>query len=208
MSSLGALAGHPLVPVIVIDDPARAVGLAEALVAGGIRCAEVTLRTPRALDAIRAMSAVPGFTVGVGTVLTDEQLDEAIDAGARFAVSPGLNERLVQNCLSRGVGVLPGVATPTEAMAAMRLGLAAVKFFPADRLGGLGTIRAMAAALPGLGFIPSGGVSEATVAEYLADPAVPAVSGAWMAPAALISEGDFTEITRRAAVAVALAGAR
>jgi len=208
MSSLGALAGHPLVPVIVIDDPARALGLADALLAGGIHCAEITLRTPRALDAIRAMSAVPDFTVGVGTVLTEEQLDQAIDSGSKFAVSPGLNERLVRTCINRGVGVLPGIATASEAMAALALGLEAVKFFPADRLGGLGTIRALAAALPGLGFIPSGGVSEATVTEYLADPAVPAVSGAWMAPAALISDGDFAEITRRASVAVALAGAR
>jgi len=203
MSSLGALAGHRIVPVVVIDDPARAVDLAEALSAGGIRCAEITLRTPRALAAIEAMSSVPDFTVGVGTVLTETQLADSLAAGARFIVSPGFDEHLVRVCLQRGVGVLPGVATPSEAMAALRLGLEAVKFFPADRLGGLPTIRAMAVALPGLGFVPSGGVGEATVAEYLADPAVAAVSGAWMAPAALIAAGDFDEITRRATAAVA-----
>ena len=207
MSSLGALAGHPIVPVVVINDPDRAVELARALAAGGIRCAEITLRTPRAIEAIRAMSTVPGFTVGVGTVLTEAQLIDSLDAGAQFVVSPGIDEGLVRLALDRGVGVLPGVATASEAMTAIRLGLNAVKFFPADRLGGLLTIRALAAALPQLGFVPSGGVNAATAAEYLADPAVPAVSGAWVAPAALIDAGAFDDITALAASATSLLAA-
>lgn len=202
MSSLGALAGQPIIPVIVIRDAARAVDLAHALRDGGIPCAEVTLRTPAALDAIRAMSAVDGFTVGVGTALTVQQVASATDAGARFVVSPGFDTALVDAARDRGAGVLPGIATATEAMWAISAGLDAVKFFPADRLGGLGTIRALAAALPALGFVPSGGVDAALAATYLADPAVPAVSGSWMAPAALIDAGDFAEITRRSAAAV------
>lgn len=206
MTNPGALAGHRIVPVVVIDDPARAVGLADALAAGGIHCAEITLRTPRALEAIAAMSAAADFTVGVGTVLTTTQLAAAVDAGARFVVSPGLDEQVVRASHDLGVDVLPGIATASEAMAAMRLGVEVVKFFPADRLGGLATIRAMAAALPGLGFVPSGGVGESTIAEYLADPAVPAVSGAWMCPASLIAAGDFDRITELAARAVTLGG--
>jgi 2-dehydro-3-deoxyphosphogluconate aldolase/(4S)-4-hydroxy-2-oxoglutarate aldolase len=202
MSSLGALAGQRIIPVIVIRDAARAVDLAHALRDGGIPCAEVTLRTPAALDAIRAMSAVEGFTVGVGTALTVDHVVRATEAGARFVVSPGFDAALVDAARDRGAGVLPGIATATEAMWAIRAGLDAVKFFPADRLGGLGTIRALAAALPTLGFVPSGGVDAALAATYLGDPAVPAVSGSWMAPAALIDAGDFAEIARRSADAV------
>ena len=203
MTTLGTLRGHRIVPVIVIHDPAHARDLAVALRDGGIACAEITLRTDAAIAAIAQMASVPDFTVGVGTVLTEQQLREARDAGATFAVMPGIDRSLVSLSLDFGLGVLPGVATATEAMQAVRAGLEAVKFFPADRLGGLATIRALAAPLPQLGFVPSGGVTAESAAEYLADPAVPAVSGSWMAPADLIAAGDFDEIQRRSSAVVA-----
>lgn len=203
MTTLRSLRGHRVIPVIVIHDATHARDLAVALRDGGIGCAEVTLRTDAALEAIAEMATVPDFTVGVGTVLSEIQLREARDAGADFAVMPGFDRSLVSLTLDFGLGVLPGVATATEAMQAVRAGLEAVKFFPADRLGGLGTIRALAAPLPQLGFVPSGGVSAESALEYLADPAVPAVSGSWMAPAALIAAGDFDEIRRRSAEVVA-----
>lgn len=206
MSTLGSLAGHRIVPVIVIDDAGRAVDLAHALAAGGIACAEVTFRTPAAAAAISAMAGVPGFTVGAGTVLSIDNLSAAADAGATFIVSPGLDGGLVDAVLARELGVLPGVATATEAQGAVAAGLDAVKFFPADRLGGLATIRALAAPFPGLGFIPSGGVTATSAVDYLADPAVPAVSGSWMAGRQLIADGDMPAIQRLSAETVALIG--
>lgn len=208
MTTLGALAPHRIVPVIVIDDPARAADLAHALAAGGIGCAEVTFRTPAAAAAIAAMAAVPGFTVGAGTVLSIEQLKSATDAGATFVVSPGFDPELVGVALAQDLGVLPGIATATEAQYAVKAGLDAVKFFPADRLGGLATIRALAAPFVGLGFVPSGGVTAASALEYLAEPFVPAVSGSWMASRALIDAGDFEAVQRLSAETVAAIGAR
>lgn len=202
-AQLGALHGHRIVPVLVVDDPHRARDVAFALAAGGIRCAEVTLRTPAAQDAIAAIADVPGFVVGAGTVLTTDQLDAVTDAGARFVVSPGLDPALVDRARARGIGVLPGAATATEVQHAFRLGLEVVKFFPADRLGGLDTIRALAAPFPGMGFVPSGGVDAAAMPAYLAHPSVPAVSGSWMATRAMIAEGELAAIEQRSAEAVA-----
>jgi len=199
--TLGALAGHRIVPVVVLDDPDRAVELARALVAGGIGCAEVTLRTPAGLDAIRAMAEVPDFTVGAGTVIDRAQLDAVLAAGARFVVSPGYDDELVEATRAAGIGVLPGVATASEVQRAVRAGLDAVKFFPADRLGGLDTIAALAGPFPRMGFVPSGGVTAASAAEYLAHPSVPAVSGSWMAPRAVVADGDFGLVERLAAEA-------
>lgn len=199
MSGVGALAGHPIVPVIVIDDPARARDLAHALSAGGIDCAEVTLRTSAALQALRMMSSVRGFTAGAGTVRSIPEFLAARSAGATFAVSPGLDPDLVATADDAGIGYLPGVATATELQAALRLGVRAVKFFPADRLGGLAGISALAGPFPEMEFIPSGGVTEMTALEYLAHPVIPAVSGSWMAPRQLIAEGDFGVIERLAA---------
>jgi 2-dehydro-3-deoxyphosphogluconate aldolase/(4S)-4-hydroxy-2-oxoglutarate aldolase len=196
MNSLGAATGHRIVPALTIDDADTAEALARALAAGGISCAEVTLRTPAAFGAIAAMSRVPDFIVGVGTVLTPDQLDAAIEAGARFAVSPGFDDDVVDAALRRGIGVLPGVATATDLTRAVRRGIGVVKFFPADRLGGLATIRALAAPFVGMGFVPSGGVTTDLAVEYLADPAVVAVSGSWMAPRALIGAGDFDAIAQ------------
>ena len=207
MSSLGSLAGHRIVPVIVIDDAAQASDLARALAAGGIHCAEVTFRTPAAADAIRAMAEVPGFTVGAGTVVSSAQLASAHEAGAQFIVSPGFDADLVAEALALGIGVLPGAATATEVMAAVRAGLDTVKFFPADRLGGLPTIRALAAPFPGMGFVPSGGVTANDAATYLADAAVPAVSGSWMATRSMIAAGEFAEIERLSRESVQAIGA-
>jgi len=190
---------HRIIPVIVIDDPTRARDLAAALARGGIHCAEITLRTPAALDALRLMTAVPNFTPGVGTVRSLVDLDLARAAGARFVVCPGLDERIISAALGYGIDVLPGVATATEVQHAMRLGLSLVKFFPADRLGGLGTIRALRGPFPEMGFVPSGGVTAASAVEYLADSGVPAVSGSWMATRDLIAAGDFAAIERLSA---------
>jgi 2-dehydro-3-deoxyphosphogluconate aldolase/(4S)-4-hydroxy-2-oxoglutarate aldolase len=193
---------HRIIPVIVIDEPARARDLALALARGGIHCAEVTLRTPLALDALRIMAAVPGFTAGAGTVRSVAELEAARAAGAAFAVSPGLDEAIVAAAAQHGTDVLPGVATATEVQHALRLGLTVVKFFPADRLGGLDGIRALRGPFPELGFVPSGGVTATSAADYLSDPGVPAVSGSWMAPRALIAEGDFEAIERLSAEAI------
>lgn len=198
-----------VIPVVVIDDAADARELAAALSRGGIRCAEITLRTPAGLDAIRAIAreADPGFAVGAGTVLDVDQFDAAADAGATFVVSPGLDPAIVQRAEDRGISVLPGVATATEAQHARRLGLRTVKFFPADRLGGLATISALAAPFTDLAFVPSGGVSAANIGEYLAHPAVPAVSGSWMVSRQLLAERAFDRIESLSREAMRLAAA-
>lgn len=206
MSSLGSLAGHRIVPVIVIDDAAQAADLARALAAGGIECAEVTFRTPAAAEAIRAMAEVPGFTVGAGSVVRPDQFEAARQAGASFIVSPGYDPEIVDLARDHGLGSLPGIATATEALVALRAGIDTVKFFPADKLGGLATIRALAAPLQGLGFVPSGGVTVLEAPTYLADAAVPAVSGSWMATRAMIASGDFATIERVTAESVQAIG--
>jgi 2-dehydro-3-deoxyphosphogluconate aldolase / (4S)-4-hydroxy-2-oxoglutarate aldolase len=190
---------HPIIPVVVIDDPSNAVDLAHALMNGGIYCAEVTMRTPSALQALALMSTVSGFTAGVGTVRSVADLEAAHASGARFAVSPGFDESIVELAQERSIDILPGVATATEAQHAHRCGLRVVKFFPADRLGGLDGIRALRGPFPDLRFVPSGGVTATTATDYLADPAVPAVSGSWMATRELIAAGDFTTIERLSA---------
>ena len=191
------LDGQIIVPVIVIDDAAKAPDLAAALLAGGIGCAEITLRTGGALEAIRAASGLNGFTVGAGTVLSVDDVDRAAEAGAGFIVSPGLADDVVERSLAHGLEVFPGVATATEVTRAARLGLDRVKFFPAAQLGGPAAITALAGPFPGMRFLPSGGVTAENAADYVAVPAVFAVSGSWMAPRALIADGAFAEIERR-----------
>lgn len=200
-------AEHPVIPVIVIDEPSHARDLALALARGGIHCAEVTLRTPGAIEALRIMSTVPGFTAGVGTVRSLLDLEQAQAAGAAFVVCPGLDEELVAAAAEHGLDVLPGVATATEVQRALRIGLRLVKFFPADVLGGLGAIRALRGPFPEMGFVPSGGVTAASALDYLADPGVPAVSGSWMATRDLIASGDFSTIERLSAQTTAAIGA-
>ena len=206
MTMRALLADHRIVPVIVIEDAGAATELVGALADGGIRCAEITLRTRAALDAIAAVADIPGFTVGAGTVLTIDDLERVVDLGARFIVSPGFDDALVQRANDLGVGILPGAATATEVQHAVARGVEVVKFFPAGQLGGLRTIDALAAPFPGIGFVPSGGVTVDNAAEYLAHPSVPAISGSWMAGRELIAARDFDEIRLRTASAVAAIG--
>ncbi|HYN94453.1 MAG TPA: bifunctional 4-hydroxy-2-oxoglutarate aldolase/2-dehydro-3-deoxy-phosphogluconate aldolase [Pilimelia sp.] len=194
-----------LVPVVVLADAKAADPLAEALLAGGLRTAEVTFRTPAAADAIREMARRPEFFVGAGTVLTPEQVDRAVDAGARFVVTPGFAPRVVARCVERGVPVFPGVATGTEVQMALDAGLSTVKFFPAEQLGGIAMIKALSAPYRDVKFIPTGGVTTGNLAGYLAHPAVLAVGGTWMVAPDLLGAGDWDEVTRRTAAAVAAA---
>jgi len=205
-TTIEALASIRVIPVIVIDDAGMAPDLAAALAAGGIPCAEITLRTPAGLAALTAIDSVPGFLSGAGTVLTAFEVDRCVDAGARFIVSPGFDEEVVERSLLHDIAVLPGVATATEIQRALRAGIDTVKFFPADRLGGLATIAALAAPFPRIRFVPSGGVSPANAGEYLAHPAIFAVSGSWMATRDAIAAGDFATIERLAREASVVAG--
>jgi 2-dehydro-3-deoxyphosphogluconate aldolase/(4S)-4-hydroxy-2-oxoglutarate aldolase len=199
-----SLAAARIVPVVVIDDAARAGDLAAALFEGGIRAVEVTLRTPAGLDAMAAMAQNTGLLVGAGTVLTPEQVESCADAGARFIVSPGFDDDVVTRAQDLGLGVLPGVATATEVQRAVRAGLSELKLFPADRLGGLAMIDSLSGPFPGLRYLPSGGVTTGNAVEYLAHPSVFAISGSWMATRAAIAAGDFEGIRAASAGAMEL----
>jgi 2-dehydro-3-deoxyphosphogluconate aldolase/(4S)-4-hydroxy-2-oxoglutarate aldolase len=199
-----------IVPVIVIDDPADAVPLARALCDGGLPCAEVTLRTPRAMDALRRMtSEVPEMLVGAGTVLSPAHAAEARAAGARFVVAPGFNPAVVEYCQGVGLAVFPGVCTPTEVEMALGAGLSVLKFFPAEAIGGLAFLKAIAAPYPTVSFMPTGGIGPSNLASYLAFPRVIACGGSWMAPNDWIAAKQFDRIrdTTRAAVTIASAPA-
>ncbi|UAJ11268.1 bifunctional 4-hydroxy-2-oxoglutarate aldolase/2-dehydro-3-deoxy-phosphogluconate aldolase [Glacieibacterium megasporae] len=174
----------PVIPVIVIDDAARARPLAEALVAAGHRALEVTLRTPAAFEAIAEMAKVEGAVVGAGTVLDEAQLDRAIAAGARFIVSPGLTERVGRAAIERGIAFLPGIATAADIMRGLDMGLDRFKFFPAVASGGIPALKALSAPFGMARFCPTGGITEATAPDWLALPSVVCVGGSWMtAPA-------------------------
>ncbi|WP_409468491.1 bifunctional 4-hydroxy-2-oxoglutarate aldolase/2-dehydro-3-deoxy-phosphogluconate aldolase [Streptomyces sp. HC307] len=196
------LAGARILPVLTVPDPATAAPLAEALNAGGARCAEVTFRTPDAEQVLKTMAAHGGLTVGAGTVLTPEQAERAVAAGARFVVSPGFDEEVVAKCREVGVPVVPGIATATELMRALKAGLDTVKLFPAEPLGGLPTLRALAAPFPRTRFVPTGGIDASRLAAYLAHPAVLAVGGSWMATTDHLRRGAYEEIRRLTAEAV------
>jgi 2-dehydro-3-deoxyphosphogluconate aldolase/(4S)-4-hydroxy-2-oxoglutarate aldolase len=172
----------PVIPVIVIDDVAHAVPLAEALVAGGLRVLEVTLRTPAALPAIRAMKQVPGAIVGAGTVTNPKELDAALDAGSEFIVSPGLTEPLGRAAVAAGVPFLPGIANAGDIMRGLDLGLDRFKFFPAMAAGGLPALKALAAPFGNVRFCPTGGISLDNAPEWLAFESVLCVGGSWVAP--------------------------
>lgn len=202
---LDTLAAHRLVPVVVVDGAEQGARLADALVAGGLPVAEITLRTAGGLDAIRAVAAnQPDVIVGAGTVTTASQVDDVVAAGARFVVSPGLSEAVVRRAQEHGVPVLPGVATPTEIMAALDLGVEVVKLFPASVVGGPSAIKAFAAPFPQLRFVPTGGVNADNLGDYLGLDPVLAVGGSWMVEKSLVTAGDWDEITRRTRDAVAL----
>src|SRR5215469_9831217 len=195
--ALAALSRIGLVPVITIESPHDAVRLARALLDGGIGCAEVTFRTPSAAEAIHGISSTCGeLLVGAGTVLTVEQAEQATRAGARYIVAPGFDPAVVGWCQERSVPVLPGVATPTDISLALARGLSLVKFFPAEAMGGVQTLRALSAPFGDVRFIPTGGITEANLPRYLALPSVAACGGSWMASADMISAGKFAEIAR------------
>lgn len=204
---LDELATHRLVPVVVLDRDTDADALGDALVAGGLPVAEVTFRTDAAAGAIARLAARGDVLVGAGTVLTPEQVDRAVDAGARFVVSPGLAAPVVERSLERGVLPLPGAVTATEVMAALALGLTAVKFFPASTSGGAPAVAALGAPFAQVRFVPTGGIGPANLAEYLALPNVAAVGGSWMVPRAAIAAGDADAVATLCRDAVALARA-
>ncbi|MGI5965852.1 MULTISPECIES: bifunctional 4-hydroxy-2-oxoglutarate aldolase/2-dehydro-3-deoxy-phosphogluconate aldolase [Anaerotruncus] len=192
-----------IVPVIKIDDVEKAVPLAKALKEGGLPCAEVTFRTAQGEEAIRRIAKeVPDVLVGAGTVLTTEQVDRAIAAGAKFIVSPGLNPKVVAYCIEKGIPVTPGCANPSDIEAAIELGLDVVKFFPAEQAGGLAYIKAISAPYPNLKFMPTGGVNEKNLGDYLGFEKILCCGGSWMVKADLINDGKFDEITRLAKQAV------
>ncbi|GAA0698435.1 bifunctional 4-hydroxy-2-oxoglutarate aldolase/2-dehydro-3-deoxy-phosphogluconate aldolase [Kitasatospora atroaurantiaca] len=201
------LDGARVVPVLTVRQLAAAGPLAEALAAGGARCAEVTFRTPDAEQVLKTMAAHGGLAVGAGTVLTPEQAERAVAAGARFVVSPGFDAEVVDKCRELGVPVVPGIATATELMRALRAGLTTVKLFPAEAVGGLRALRALAAPFPQMRFMPTGGIGPEQLAGYLAEPAVLAVGGSWLATPAHLDAGAYAEIRRLTAEAVE-AGAR
>lgn len=199
---VAAIGGLGVVPIVVASDAAHAEPLASALKAGGLPCAEVTFRTQVAEATLRTLAADPDLLVGAGTILTREQADRAVTAGARFIVSPGLNKGLVRYCQEIGVAVIPGVATASEIQAALDLGLELVKFFPAEPLGGIRMLDALAGPFPGLRFFPTGGIVRDLVATYLGHSAVHAVGGSWMVAQASMMAGQWDEVTRRCAEAV------
>ena len=196
----------PVIPVVVIEDPATAVPLARALLAGGVAIIEVTLRTPRALDAVAAIAAnVPEIALGVGSVLTADHVDQALAAGADFLVSPGASPALLERLVAAPVPVLPGVATVSEVLTALDHGLIELKFFPAGPAGGPAYLAAIGGPVPQVRFCPTGGVTAENLRDYLAVPGVAAVGGTWLTPRSLIEAEDWAGITALAAAAVAAA---
>ncbi|MBX7267284.1 bifunctional 4-hydroxy-2-oxoglutarate aldolase/2-dehydro-3-deoxy-phosphogluconate aldolase [Micromonospora sp. Llam7] len=200
------LAVGRVLPVVVLDDARHADPLGDALVKGGLTAVEVTLRTPAGLAAIKALAARGDLTVGAGTVLTTEQAERAVAAGARFVVTPGFAPAVVRAGQEAGVPVVPGAATATEIQMALDVGLDIVKFFPAQQLGGAAMIKALAAPFRAVRFIPTGGITAAVIAEYLALPAVLAVGASWMVSADLIAGEQWDEISARTRAALAAAG--
>lgn len=193
-----------IVPVVVIEDAKQALPLAEALCAGGLPCAEVTFRTAAARDAIREMKKKENMLVGAGTVLTTDQVDEAVDAGAEFIVSPGFNRKVVRHCQEKGIPVIPGVCTPTEVEMALEEGLEVVKFFPAEAAGGIAMIKAMSAPYGSVRFMPTGGITMENLADYLSCNKVIACGGSFMVSKKLIAENQFEKIEELTREAVSL----
>ncbi len=194
----------PVIPVLVVENLADARPLAEALVAGGLPALEVTLRTDAALSVIREMAKVAGGVVGAGTLLTPDDVKRAVDAGARFGVSPGATDALLAACEAEGLALLPGAASASEAMALLERGYSVQKFFPAGPAGGPPFLKALSSPLPQIRFCPTGGVSPDTAPDYLALANVLCVGGSWVAPRALVSAGKWAEITRLARNAASL----
>ena len=192
-----------LMPVVIIDRAEDAWPLAQALKAGGLPCAEVTFRTAAAEAAIKAISADKDICLGAGTILQPDQVDRALEAGATYIVTPGFNAKVVRRCQERKVPVFPGVATPTEIQMALDEGVDVVKFFPAESLGGIKALKAIGAPYSMVRFIPTGGISLAQLSDYLAFKSVVAVGGSFMVAPELLKTGNFAEVTRLSAEAVA-----
>jgi len=196
----------PVIPVLVIEEAGKARPLAEALVAGGLPVLEVTLRTPAALEAIRAMAEVPGGHVGAGTLITPEDVRAAKAAGATFGVSPGATDALLEACEDEGLPLLAGAATASEAMRLLARGYDMLKFFPAEASGGAAALKALGGPLPQVSFCPTGGVSPENAGDYLKLSTVPCVGGSWIAPADRVAAGDWDAIEAKAREAAGLSG--
>ncbi|BEV72550.1 MULTISPECIES: bifunctional 4-hydroxy-2-oxoglutarate aldolase/2-dehydro-3-deoxy-phosphogluconate aldolase [unclassified Paludibacterium] len=207
MDAITLLRQGPVVPVIVVDDPAIAVDMAHALVAGGIRVLEVTLRTKAALAAIRRMrDEVPDAIVGAGTLRTRPQVEACVDAGAQFGISPGLTPELASAARAANLTFLPGVATPSEAMRAEDEGFSVLKLFPAEAVGGIKLLKSLAGPFPNLRFCPTGGIDLARASDYLALPNVLAVGGSWLTPSDALAARDWDRITELARAASQIGG--
>jgi 2-dehydro-3-deoxyphosphogluconate aldolase/(4S)-4-hydroxy-2-oxoglutarate aldolase len=193
-----------IIPVVTINDVNDAAPLADALVEGGLPCAEITFRTDTAAEAIHSLSGRTDLLLGAGSVLNIDQLERAMDAGARFIVSPGFNPAVVRYCVENNIPVTPGTCTPTDFTLALEHGLNVVKFFPAESLGGLPTLKAMSAPFPKLKFIPTGGINQSNVKEYLKIPQVMACGGSWMVSRDLLEKKDFKQIVKLVREAVGL----
>ena len=198
--------GGRIVPVVVLEEPETAVPVAAALAEGGIPVAEVTFRTAVAAAAIRRIAGDTDVLVGAGTVVRPEQVDEAVTAGARFIVTPGLSLRVIERCRELDVLVIPGVATATEVIAALDQGLDLLKLFPAQAAGGIALLRALRGPFPDVRFVPTGGITAANAASYLALPSVAAVGGSWMVAPELVAARDYAAIAQLAREAATLAG--
>ena len=202
---LKKIEGFGVVPVVVLNDAKDAAPLAKALCEGGLPCAEVTFRTEAAEESIRIMaSEFPEMVIGAGTVLTIDQVDRAVGAGAKFIVSPGFDPEIVDYCISKGIVVLPGCITPSEVAQAVKRGLEVVKFFPAEQFGGIATIKALAAPYTSVRFMPTGGISAKNLADYLGFKKIIACGGSWMVKGDMVAAGEFDKIKEMTAEAVAL----
>ena len=196
---------YGIMPVVVLEDAKDAKPLADALIGGGLSCAEVTFRTAAAEEAIRIMCREPpDMLVGAGTVLTVAQVERAVSAGAKFIVSPGFDAEIVDYCLEKGIAVYPGCITPTEIVQAVKRGLKVVKFFPATQFGGVATMKALAAPYAGIKFMPTGGIHLENLEEFLRCPAVIACGGSWMVKKDLIQSRQFQTIQKKTEEAVSL----
>lgn len=201
-----SLSNHPVVPLVQADDPDVAVEISRALAAGGLKVVEVVFRTDRALECLRAVAdELPEMIAGAGTVLSAEQADAALDHGAKFIVSPGLDDGVVGVARERGVPIYPGTMTPSEVQHAFNLGLDTVKFFPASIAGGVPALKALASVFRTMKFMPTGGVTPGNLADFLAVPSVIACGGSWLTPNDAIAAGNFEAITELAAEALAIA---
>ena len=196
MDVLKRMACAGIVPVVVLEDAKDAVPTAKAMVAGGIDVMEITFRTAAAADSIRAVAAeVPEMLVGAGTVVNLEQCKLAVECGAKFIVSPGYDEEVVSWCCDNGIAVCPGCVTPTEIMAAVNHGVKVIKFFPANVYGGLNAMKSLSAPFVGIRFLPTGGVNQQNLGEFISNPSIHAVGGSWVCPKAEIQAGNYEKIT-------------